>query len=204
MSHMRECRRETPRAGLKEGPRCARSALGGRRIHCQGRPRGLWCRAGWPSRARAGLSFHPLQIRPSYPPSLPLFLQCLGEDPTREGLVKTPARMAKALLACTAGYAQDPRDIVSDALFECASEEMVLVRDIECYSMCEHHMLPFFGRVHIGYLPSGRVVGLSKLARLTDCFSKRLQIQERLTQQIAEAVQDCVGAKGVAVVVECT
>lgn len=110
--------------------------------------------------------------------------------------------MAKALLACTAGYAQDPRDIVSDALFECASEEMVLVRDIECYSMCEHHMLPFFGRVHIGYLPAGRVVGLSKLARLADCFAKRLQIQERLTQQIAAAVTECVGARGAAVVVE--
>ncbi len=114
-------------------------------------------------------------------------------------------RMAKALLACTAGYAQDPRAIVSDALFDCGdSDEMVVVRDIECYSMCEHHMLPFFGRVHIGYFPQGKVVGLSKLARLTDCFAKRLQIQERLTQQICQAVAECVGARGVAVVVEAT
>jgi GTP cyclohydrolase I len=126
----------------------------------------------------------------------------LGEDPAREGLVKTPVRMAKALLACTAGYAQEPRDIVADALFECSSEELVLVRDIEIFSMCEHHMLPFHGRVHIGYIPNGRVVGLSKLARLADCFAKRLQIQERLTQQIADALAECVGAKGVAVVVE--
>ncbi len=134
----------------------------------------------------------------------PLSLQGLGEDPSREGLVKTPMRMAKALLACTAGYAQSPREIVSDALFECSSDEMVVVRDIDCYSMCEHHMLPFFGKVHVGYIPDGKVVGLSKLARLVDCFAKRLQIQERLTQQIAQAVEECVGATGVAVVVEAT
>lgn len=111
-------------------------------------------------------------------------------------------RMAKALVACTAGYSQDPASIVSDALFECDSDDLVVVRDISCYSMCEHHMLPFMGKVHIGYLPQGKVVGLSKLARLTDCFSKRLQIQERLTRQIAEAVRDVTGAAGVAVMCE--
>lgn len=94
-------------------------------------------------------------------------LQGLGEDPAREGLLKTPMRMAKALVACTAGYALNPKDIVADALFACDSEELVIVKDIDCFSMCEHHMLPFFGKVHIGYVPSGRVVGLSKLARLT-------------------------------------
>lgn len=112
--------------------------------------------------------------------------------------------MAKALLAITAGYSLSPKAIVADALFECSSKEMVLVRDIEINSMCEHHMLPFFGRAHIAYLPEGRVVGLSKLARLADCFAKRLQIQERLTSQISEAVAECVVARGVAVVVECT
>jgi GTP cyclohydrolase I len=131
-------------------------------------------------------------------------LAALGEDPSREGLVKTPQRMAKALLAVTCGYKQLPADIVADALFDCESRQPVLVRDIECNSMCEHHMLPFFGRVHISYVPQGKVVGLSKLARLTDVFCKRLQIQERLTQQIAEAVHSTVGAKGVAVMVECT
>lgn len=111
-------------------------------------------------------------------------------------------RMAKALVACTAGYNQDPKTIVSDALFECDSDEMVIVKDIEIFSMCEHHMLPFFGKAHVGYIPNGKVVGLSKLARLTDCFAKRLQIQERLTQQIAKAIEEYVDAKGVAVVVE--
>lgn len=111
--------------------------------------------------------------------------------------------MAKALLAITAGYSLSPKAIVADALFECSSKEMVLVRDIEINSMCEHHMLPFFGRAHIAYLPEGRVVGLSKLARLADCFAKRLQIQERLTTQLADAVAECVAARGVAVVVEC-
>lgn len=131
-------------------------------------------------------------------------LECLGEDPEREGLVKTPHRVAKALLSVTAGYHQTPTSIVGDALFECSSREMVLVRDIECNSLCEHHMLPFFGRVHVAYLPEGKVVGLSKLARLVDCFAKRLQIQERMVQQIAEAVASVVGARGVAVMAECT
>ena len=137
------------------------------------------------------------------PPPVPR-VQCLGEDPSREGLLKTPLRMAKALLACTAGYALTARAVVGDALFECDSQEMVLVRDIEVNSMCEHHMLPFFGRAHVAYLPAGRVVGISKLARIVDLFAKRLQIQERLTQEVARAVAETVGARGVAVIVECT
>ncbi len=174
-----------------------------------------------------------------------VLLECLGEDVTREGLVKTPLRMAKALLSLTAGYemvrspsriwpaaaqvhaltlplsllsvcfpplppalplslrAQSPVGVVGDALFESSSEEMVLVRDIEINSMCEHHMLPFFGRVHIAYLPAGRVLGLSKLARIADVFASRLQIQERLTEQVAKAVQEACGARGVAVMVDC-
>ena len=130
--------------------------------------------------------------------------QCLGEDVCREGIQKTPARMARALLAMTAGYAASPAALVADALFECDSREMVLVRDIEVNSMCEHHMLPFFGRAHVAYLPAGRVVGISKLARIVDCFGKRLQIQERLTQQVALGVQETTAARGVAVIVECT
>ena len=183
-----------------------------------------------------------------------VLLECLGEDVTREGLVKTPLRMAKALLSLTAGYEmvraavgyptarwlarlcapfwpalrmqplpspppppssppclplflrappQSPVGVVGDALFESSSEEMVLVRDIEINSMCEHHMLPFFGRVHIAYLPAGRVLGLSKLARIADVFASRLQIQERLTEQVAKAVQEACGARGVAVMVDC-
>jgi len=148
-------------------------------------------------------------------------LSCLGEDPAREGLAKTPARVAKALLALTAGYAQNAGDIVGDALFDApaplqpaapgapgapaarAEPEMVLVRDIALNSLCEHHLLPFFGVLHVAYLPRGKVVGLSKLARITDAFAKRLQIQERLTQQVAAAVHEAVGARGVAVCVEC-
>ena len=130
-------------------------------------------------------------------------LECLGEDVEREGLQKTPARMSKALLALTAGYGQTATGVVGDALFESSSTDMVLVRDIECFSMCEHHMLPFFGRLHIAYMPAGKVLGLSKLARIADVFSKRLQIQERLTEQVAKAVEEACGAKGVAVMVDC-
>lgn len=145
----------------------------------------------------SSLRFAPRSLRLPLP-------QCLGEDVSREGLLKTPERMAKALLAITAGYEKTPRELVADAMFECDSRELVLVRDIECNSMCEHHMLPFFGRVHVAYLPQGHVVGISKLARIVDCFAKRLQIQERLTKQIAEAVHETAGARGVAVIVECT
>ena len=153
-----------------------------------------------PSRAFAR-SHRALSRRATLP--LALCAQCLGEDPFREGLVKTPLRMAKSLLSMTAGSTLAPSDVVSDALFSCASREMVLVRDLPCESLCEHHLLPFTGRVHIAYLPRGRVIGLSKLSRLVECFSRRLQLQERLTSEIAEALCTAVDARGVAVFVEC-
>lgn len=130
-------------------------------------------------------------------------LENLGEDPEREGLKKTPERMAKALEFLTQGYQQNPDDIVGEAIFTEECNHMVIVRDIEVYSLCEHHMLPFYGRCHIGYIPKGKVYGVSKLARLVDCFSHRLQIQERLTEQIARYVKDKIGAEGVGVVMEC-
>lgn len=126
----------------------------------------------------------------------------LGEDVNREGLLDTPKRAAKAMQFLTSGYDQTLEDIVNNAVFASDNDEMVVISDIEMYSMCEHHMLPFIGKVHIGYLPDGKVLGLSKFARITDMFARRLQIQENLTKQIADAVQEVTGARGVAVVVE--
>jgi GTP cyclohydrolase I len=126
----------------------------------------------------------------------------VGEDPSRDGLLDTPSRVRKSLELLTQGYHLDPRAVVGDALFEVAYDEMVLVRDIELYSLCEHHLLPFFGKAHIGYVPRGRVVGLSKLPRLLDVFARRLQVQERLTRQIAECIQDLLDPLGVGVVIE--
>ncbi len=132
-------------------------------------------------------------------------LEILGEDPTREGLVKTPLRAAKAMLALTSGYKKSPEAIIKSAIFkeEYGSRgQMVVVKDIEFYSFCEHHILPFFGKVHIGYVPNGCVTGLSKLARLVDAFARRLQLQERLTAEICESLQAALDAQGVIVVVE--
>ena len=129
-------------------------------------------------------------------------LELIGEDPDRHGLVKTPSRVAASLSWLTSGYAMDPLDAVGDALFEESHENMVMVRDIEVYSMCEHHMLPFYGKAHVAYIPKGRIVGLSKLPRLVDVFSRRLQVQERLTEQIAQALSDVLDPLGVGVVIE--
>lgn len=127
----------------------------------------------------------------------------LGEDPDREGLKDTPKRVAKSLGFLTSGYQQDPKVVINNAIFKVESNDMVIVKNIEVYSMCEHHMLPFFGKCHIGYIPQGKVYGVSKLARLVDCFSRRLQLQERLTRQIARILKDSINAEGVGVVMEC-
>jgi GTP cyclohydrolase I len=129
-------------------------------------------------------------------------LQLIGEDPDREGLLKTPSRVAASMEWLTQGYSMSVEDVVGDALFDETHENMVMVRDIELYSMCEHHMLPFYGRAHIAYIPNGRIVGLSKLPRIVDVFARRLQVQERLTEQIAEAICDELEPRGVGVVVE--
>jgi GTP cyclohydrolase I len=126
----------------------------------------------------------------------------LGEDPGREGLVKTPKRVAEALAYLTSGYHADVQQLINEAIFEQETTSMVVVKDIEVYSLCEHHMLPFYGRCHIGYIPRGRVFGISKLARLIDMYARRLQIQERLTEQIAYAIKDSLNADGVGVMIE--
>lgn len=127
----------------------------------------------------------------------------IGEDPTREGLLKTPERVAKALQFLTQGYDTNPEEILKSALFHEEYSEMVIVKDIEVYSMCEHHMLPFFGKAHIAYIPNGTIVGLSKIPRIVDAFSRRLQVQERLTIEIRDCIQKTLQPKGVAVVLEC-
>jgi GTP cyclohydrolase I len=126
----------------------------------------------------------------------------LGEDPEREGLTSTPKRVRKALQFLTKGYSEDPEALLKGALFKVSYDEMVIVKDVEMFSLCEHHMLPFFGKVHVAYIPNGRVIGLSKIPRLIELFSRRLQIQERLTTQIAETIQSVVEPQGVGVVIE--
>ena len=129
-------------------------------------------------------------------------LQHLGEDPSREGLARTPERVARSFGFLTSGYRTDIQTLINGAIFAEDCSEMVLIRDIEVYSLCEHHMLPFFGKAHVAYIPNGRVIGLSKVPRIVDAFARRLQVQERLTQQVAEALYDALDPRGVAVVIE--
>jgi GTP cyclohydrolase I len=130
-------------------------------------------------------------------------LAAIGEDPNREGLIKTPERVAKALQYLTHGYELDASEILKSAMFKEDYSQMVIVKDIEVYSMCEHHMLPFFGKAHIAYIPNGHIVGLSKIPRVVDVFARRLQVQERLTNEIRDCIQNTLNAAGVAVVIEC-
>lgn len=161
------------------------------------------------------MPYNPLcMTAPNDPPNAPLpdearfqaavrdMLQQLDPEPDREGLRDTPKRVAKAFRFYTEGYRRDPRAVIGDALFEAETDEMVMVRDIELYSLCEHHLAPFFGKAHVAYIPNGKIVGLSKLARVVDVFARRLQVQERLTMQVAHAIQDVLKPRGVAVVVE--
>ncbi|MBN1278301.1 MAG: GTP cyclohydrolase I FolE [Chlorobium sp.] len=129
-------------------------------------------------------------------------LDGVGEDPGREGLVKTPERVARSMRFLTKGYRQDPEEVLKKAVFTESYDEMVLVRDIDIFSMCEHHLLPFFGKAHVAYIPDGKIVGLSKIARVVEVYARRLQVQERLTQQIRDAIQNVLNPRGVAVVIE--
>jgi len=138
----------------------------------------------------------------SLAPHVRAILEGLGEDPDREGLQKTPERVERALRFLTQGYATDICALLNGALFTVSYDEMVIIKDIDLYSMCEHHLLPFFGKAHVAYIPNGKVVGLSKVPRLVDAYARRLQVQERLTVQIAEAIQEWVQPRGVGVVVE--
>jgi GTP cyclohydrolase IA len=134
--------------------------------------------------------------------AIPIVLRALGENPERHGLSATPRRVAHMYAELVAGYRTDPRALINDALFDVKYDEMVIVRDIEFYSLCEHHLLPFMGRVHVAYIPNGKVLGLSKIPRIVDMFSRRLQVQERMTRQVADFIRDVLHPQGVAVVVE--
>jgi len=129
-------------------------------------------------------------------------IKAVGENPNRDGLIDTPERAAKAIKFLTKGYHQNPQDVVNGALFDSDAQEMVVVSDIELYSMCEHHLLPFIGKAHVAYIPNGKVIGLSKIARIVDVFARRFQIQENLTTQIAQSIEEITGAAGVGVIVE--
>jgi GTP cyclohydrolase I len=165
------------------------------------------CRAPLaPIRGPAIASIHdadaPTRTESEYADLVRRQLALIGEDPEREGLVRTPERVAKAMEFLTSGYATTVEDVVGSALFEEEHENMVMVRDIELYSLCEHHMLPFFGKAHIAYIPNGKIVGLSKLPRIVEIFARRLQVQERLTEQVAKAIDEALAPRGVGVVIE--
>jgi len=147
-------------------------------------------------------SFNP-EVTTALSSAFETILTQVGEDPSREGLVRSPLRIARAMQFLTHGYQLDPREMIGSAIFEAEHNEMVIIKDIEIYSMCEHHMLPFFGQAHIAYLPKKKIVGLSKIARVVDAFARRLQVQERLTTQIVNCIQDALDPHGVAVVIEC-
>lgn len=129
-------------------------------------------------------------------------IKSIGENANRPGLKETPRRAAQAFQYLTGGYNQDVRKVINNAVFPSDNDEMIIVKDIELYSLCEHHLLPFFGKCHVGYIPDGKIIGLSKVARVVDIFSRRLQVQENLTRQIAETLMECIGAKGIGVVIE--
>ena len=160
------------------------------------------------SRSALHASIHPVDddelpaLDDGYAPLVRRQLALLGEDPDREGLLRTPERVAKAMHFLTAGYEMTVEKVVGSALFEEKHENMVMVRDIELYSLCEHHMLPFFGKAHVAYIPNARIVGLSKLPRIVEMFARRLQVQERLTEQVAKAIEDVLEPRGVGVVIE--
>ena len=137
------------------------------------------------------------------PAAVRSLLIAIGEDPERDGLKKTPQRVDASFRTLTRGYAMSVKDVIGDALFEESHQSMILVRDIELYSLCEHHLLPFFGRAHVAYIPNGKIVGLSKLPRIVEVFARRLQVQERLTDQVADAIMDTLHPQGVGVVIDC-
>ena len=143
-----------------------------------------------------------MQRREEFEQAIKTILEIIGENTEREGLVKTPHRVFKAYEHMTSGYQQSPNDVLGEALFESDNDQMVIIKDIEFYSMCEHHLLPIIGRAHVAYIPIGKVVGLSKIPRMVDVFARRLQIQEQLTEQIAKAIDDVIAPKGVGVVIQ--
>ncbi len=143
-----------------------------------------------------------MQRREEFEQAIKTILEIIGENTEREGLVKTPHRVFKAYEHMTLGYQQSPNDVLGEALFESDNDQMVIIKDIEFYSMCEHHLLPIIGRAHVAYIPNGKVVGLSKIPRMVDVFARRLQIQEQLTEQIAKAIDDVIAPKGVGVVIQ--
>jgi GTP cyclohydrolase I len=143
-----------------------------------------------------------MENKEKFEQSIRNMLKIVGEDPNREGLLKTPERVYKAFNFLTKGYKQDPKEVLNEALFTSSNDEMVLIRDIEFYSMCEHHLLPIIGRAHVAYIPDGKVVGLSKIPRMVEVFARRLQIQEQMTEQIADAITEVIKPKGVGVVIQ--